>query len=105
MLIAIRVRGDELEAAYLHARVIERELRFVPSLINVRMGTEEGQPEIRIEIDRDRTAAYGIEPRLVAQTVEQYMRGSVATDFVDFDEKVPVVVRGEKAEVGWDGGT
>ncbi len=91
--IAIRVRGDELEAAYLHARVIERELRFVPSLINVRMGTEEGQPEIRIEIDRDRTAAYGIEPRLVAQTVEQYMRGSVATDFVDFDEKVPVVVR------------
>jgi HAE1 family hydrophobic/amphiphilic exporter-1 len=91
--IAIRVRGDELDAAHHHARVIEQELRFVPSLTNVRMGTEEGQPEIRIAIDRDRAAAYGIEPRLVASTVEQYMRGSVATDFVDFDEKVPVVVR------------
>ncbi|MGD2135913.1 MAG: efflux RND transporter permease subunit [Gemmatimonadales bacterium] len=91
--IAMRVRGDELDAAWRHAREVARRLEDVAELTNVRVGTEEGQPEIRVEIDRERAAAYGIEPRLVAQTVEQYMRGQVATDFVDFDERVPVLVR------------
>jgi HAE1 family hydrophobic/amphiphilic exporter-1 len=70
----------------------------VPELANVRLRAEEGQPEIRVEIARDRAAAYGIEPRLIAQTVEQYMRGTVATQYVDFDEKVPVLVRLPEAE-------
>ena len=55
---------------------------------------EEGQPEILVEIDRDRAAAFGIEPRQIAATVEDYMRGSrTDNDFVDFDEKVPVIIR------------
>ena len=91
--IAIRVRGDDLGLAWRHAQLIERRLQSVGSLTNVRLGTEEGQPEIRVEIDRERAANYGVEPRLIAQTVEQYMRGEVATEFVDFDEKVPVLVR------------
>ncbi len=91
--IAIRVRGDDLSLAWRHAQLIERRLQSVGSLTNVRLGTEEGQPEILIEIDRERAANYGVEPRLIAQTVEQYMRGEVATEFVDFDEKVPVLVR------------
>ncbi|MHC4479858.1 MAG: efflux RND transporter permease subunit [Planctomycetota bacterium] len=91
--LAIRVRGDDLPLTWRHARAIEQQLQGVSSLTNVRLGTEEGQPEIWVEIDRERAATYGVEPRLIAQTVEQYMRGEVATDFVDFDEKVPVLVR------------
>jgi len=60
----------------------------------VRLAVEEGQPEILVEIDRDRAAAFGIEPRQIAATVEDYMRGSrTDNDFVDFDEKVPVIIR------------
>ncbi|MDH3457813.1 MAG: efflux RND transporter permease subunit, partial [Gemmatimonadota bacterium] len=91
--LAVRVRSDNLDEAYGHARAIERQLRGLERLTNVALGADEGQPEIRIEIDRERAAAYGIEPRLIAETVEQYMRGEVATEFVDFDEKVPVLVR------------
>jgi len=91
--LAVRVRGDNLAASSAHAAVIVTTLAALPSLTNVRVGTEEGQPEIRIEIDRERAAAYGVEPRAIATTVEQYMRGEIATDFVDFDEKIPVVVR------------
>ncbi len=96
--VAIRVRGDALDAAYQHAREIARRLEAVASVTNVRLGTGEGQPEIRVEIDRERAAAYGIEPRLIATTVEQYMRGEIATDFLDFDEKIPVLVRLPESE-------
>jgi HAE1 family hydrophobic/amphiphilic exporter-1 len=51
-----------------------------------------------VEIDRERAAQFGIDPRKVAETVESYMKGKQATEFVDFDRKVPVVVRLPEAE-------
>lgn len=96
--LAVTIRGDDLDAAWNHARMVERRLGRVPSLANVRLGTDEGQPELRVEIRRDRAAAFGIEPRLVAQTVEDYMRGRRATEFVDFHQKIPVVVRLPEAD-------
>ncbi len=92
--LAVRVRGDDLESAWSHAREVERRLQSVTSLRNVRLAVEAGQPEIIVEIDRERAAAFGVEPRLIATTVEDYMRGSpTQNDYVDFDEKVPIIVR------------
>ncbi len=96
--ISVRVRGEDLDAIWGYARQVERRLQGVSTLRNVRLRAEEGQPEIRVEIARDKAAAYGIEPALIAQTVEQYMRGAVATQYVDFDEKVPVLVRLPESE-------
>jgi HAE1 family hydrophobic/amphiphilic exporter-1 len=96
--LAVRVRGEDLVEALAYAATLTGRLEGEPSLTNVRVGTEQGQPEIRVEIDRERAATYGIEPRRVAQTVEQYMRGEVPTEFVDFNEKVPIVVRLPESE-------
>jgi HAE1 family hydrophobic/amphiphilic exporter-1 len=59
----------------------------------VGLGVELGQPEVRLAVDRDRLASYGLRPADLSGTVEAYMRGSVATEFVAFDRKIPVVVR------------
>ena len=97
--IAVRVRGDELEETWTHARLVEQNLQPLQSLKNVRLAVEEGQPEILVEIDRDRAAAFGVEPRDIAATVEDYMRGSrTDNDFVDFDEKVAVIIRLPEAQ-------
>jgi HAE1 family hydrophobic/amphiphilic exporter-1 len=57
------------------------------------VGTERGQPEIQVEILRDVAARYGIEPRAIAEALEDAMRGNRATEFVDFDRKIGIVVR------------
>jgi HAE1 family hydrophobic/amphiphilic exporter-1 len=90
--LAIRVRGDDIEQSLEYARHLTGKLAAAPELANVRLGTELGQPEIRVEIDRERAAAFGIEPIRIAQTIEKYMLGSRATDLVDFDRKIPIVV-------------
>ncbi|HSR40568.1 MAG TPA: efflux RND transporter permease subunit, partial [Longimicrobiales bacterium] len=87
--IAVRIRGDDLDGALAYAQTLERVLADVPSLSNVRLGVELGQPEIQVEIDRERAAAYGIETRAIAETVERYMLGAEATEFVEFDRKIP----------------
>ncbi len=96
--LAVRVRGDDLDQAFRYARDVSMRLGDVPSLKNVRLSTEEGQPEILVEVDRERAASYAIDPRTIAQTVEQFMRGEEATEFVDFDQRIPVVVRLPEAE-------
>ena len=91
--IAVRVRGDDLDGALAYAERISARLQTDATLANVRVGTELGQPEFQIEIDRDRAAAYGLQPQEIANTIEQYMRGTEATQFVAFDRKIPIVVR------------
>jgi hydrophobic/amphiphilic exporter-1 (mainly G- bacteria), HAE1 family len=91
--LAVRIRGEDLDGALAYAQLLETELGRVPSIRNVRLGMELGQPEVQVEIDRERAAMYGIETRRIAQTVERYMLGATATEFVEFDRKIPVVVR------------
>lgn len=91
--IAVRVRGEDLGAAFAYAEALSGQLAALPALGNVRVGQERGQPQIHVEIDRERAAAYGIDPREIADVIEAYMRGRRATEFVDFDRKIGVIVR------------
>lgn len=91
--LSVRLRGDDLDASLGFAAQVRHRLAAVPSVTNVRVGTEMGEPEMRVEIDRERVAAYGLDPQRVAETVQAYMNGKEATELVDFDRKVPVIVR------------
>jgi HAE1 family hydrophobic/amphiphilic exporter-1 len=91
--IAVRVRSEDLEAALAVAREIEERLFALPMLTGVRIGLLRGQPEIEIEIARERVARHGLTVREVADAIEAYMRGLVATRFVDFDRRIDVLVR------------
>jgi HAE1 family hydrophobic/amphiphilic exporter-1 len=91
--IAVRVRGDDLEAVLDVAEEIENRLTALPMLTGVHVGLLRGQPEIEIEIARERVARHGLTVQQVAGAIEAYMRGLVATRFVDFDRRIDVLVR------------
>jgi HAE1 family hydrophobic/amphiphilic exporter-1 len=91
--ISVRVRSEDLEAAFATAEEVEQRLAALTTVGNVRIGTERGQPQIQVEIDRAACAAFGVDPRVVAETVDRAMRGDRATQFVNFDRKIDVVVR------------
>ncbi|HKJ93130.1 MAG TPA: efflux RND transporter permease subunit [Longimicrobiales bacterium] len=91
--IAVDVRTENLDTAFDVAGKVENRLASLPVLGNVHIGTERGEPQVRIAIDRTACASYGIQPETVAQTVADAMHGDVATRYVDFDQKIPVVVR------------
>jgi len=91
--IAVRVRGDDLDAMLGVAAEIERRLAELPMLAGARVGLLRGQPEIEIAIERERVARHGLTVQQVARAIEAYMRGLVATRFVDFDRRIDVLVR------------
>jgi HAE1 family hydrophobic/amphiphilic exporter-1 len=92
--LAVRVRGENLDSAMAYAGLVSRRLRDVPAVTNVRVGVELGQPEYIVEIDRERAAAFGIDPASVVTVIENAMRGRAsANPFVAFDRKIPIMVR------------
>ncbi|HSM07066.1 MAG TPA: efflux RND transporter permease subunit, partial [Longimicrobiales bacterium] len=90
--IAVRVRGEQLELLLGRAEEVRGRLEGLEFLTNVRVGAQEGTPQVQVEIDRVAAARYGVEPRAVAETVDRALRGDRATEFVDFDRKIDVVV-------------
>jgi HAE1 family hydrophobic/amphiphilic exporter-1 len=54
--VAVRVRGEDLDAALGVAREIEGRLSALPMLTGVRIGLLRGQPEVEIQIERERVA-------------------------------------------------
>lgn len=90
--VSVRVRGEDLNLLMQRAEEVRGRLAGLPMLGNVRVGAEHGTPQIDVEILTERAAQYGIEPSEVAATVDRALRGDRATEFVDFDRKIPVVV-------------
>jgi HAE1 family hydrophobic/amphiphilic exporter-1 len=91
--IAIRIRGQDLEAAFDYADQVALKLSDAPRIANVRVGNERSQPQIGVQVLRDEIHRFGLEAATVANAVDQTMRGILATEFVAFDRKIPVMVR------------
>ena len=91
--IAVRVRGEDMDRTFPFAEAVRDRLSTLAEVRNVRVGTERGQPQFQVSVDREAAANYDVDPQLVANTIETAMRGDLATEYVDFDRKIPVMVR------------
>jgi hydrophobic/amphiphilic exporter-1 (mainly G- bacteria), HAE1 family len=91
--IAVRIRGQNLDETFDYADQVVAALQGASRIMNVRVGSERGQPQVEVQVRRDEIARFGLQSAAVANTVDQAMRGIPATEYVAFDRKVPVVVR------------
>jgi len=90
--VSVRVRGEDLDAMRARADEVARRLTAIEGLGNVRVGTAEGTPQLSVRIDAEAAARYGVDQNAIARTIENSLRGVIATEYVDFDRKINVVV-------------
>jgi HAE1 family hydrophobic/amphiphilic exporter-1 len=92
--LAVRIQGDELADLVAVAESAKARLVGLPELRDVRVGMQLGQPELEIEVDRDRAARYGLSVYDVASTIESYLRGLPTSEpFTEFSEKLEIRVQ------------
>ena len=91
--IAVRLFGLVLEDMHNFAEEVSERLSQVTEIRNVRVGSERGKPQFQVTIDPEAAARYRIAPQAIANTISTAMLGSRATEFIDFDRKIPVMVR------------
>ncbi len=91
--LALEIRGHDLN----DARRVSQEARSImegtPGIADVRIGREEGRPEISIRVDRPKAALLGFSVTSVANTIQTNVAGTQAAFFRERGNEYPIVVR------------
>jgi cobalt-zinc-cadmium resistance protein CzcA len=92
---AIKIIGPDLGVLHRLSEQIRRVVESVPGIKDVAVPPLVGQPTIRIDIDRDRAARYGLSPGDVNTTIQAAVGGQAAGDLYEqgSDRHFPMKVR------------
>lgn len=81
--VVVEIRGYNLEVSSKLAQEVVDLMKAVPGTRDVKISREEGLPEYRIEIDRDRASALGLSLAQIGGTIGAQMGGEVASLYRD----------------------
>jgi cobalt-zinc-cadmium resistance protein CzcA len=92
---AIKISGPDLATLHKLSVEIRRVLQDVPGIKDIAVPPLLGQPTIRIDIDRERAARYGLSPGDINATIQAAVGGQVAGDVYEegSDRHFPMLVR------------
>ncbi|MBF0693740.1 MAG: efflux RND transporter permease subunit [Flavobacterium sp.] len=79
--ISLTVTGPDLESVMKFAYEAEAQLRKIEGATGVELSTEEGSPEVAVQIDRDKMAALGLTLQNVGSTMQIAFSGNTDAKF------------------------
>jgi HAE1 family hydrophobic/amphiphilic exporter-1 len=79
--ISVEIKGSDLARLDAIAQDLIRRIEQVPGTAEVSGSLQKGGPELRIRLDRDKAAAYGVNTALVSRAVQTAFMGTVATRY------------------------
>ena len=79
--IALVVTGSNLESAMQFAEIAKSELEQIKGSSEVKLTTEAGNPEINVQVDRDKMAALGLNLQTVGLTMQTAFSGNTDGKF------------------------
>jgi cobalt-zinc-cadmium resistance protein CzcA len=91
--VAVKVFGDDLSVLRKNGQQIERILAGIPGAEDVKLEQTAGLPLIRVQVDRQRAARYGMPVRHILEAVESIRAGREAGSVFEGQRRFPLVVR------------
>ncbi|HTH94796.1 MAG TPA: CusA/CzcA family heavy metal efflux RND transporter, partial [Rhodocyclaceae bacterium] len=91
--VAIKVFGDDMATMNEAANAISNDLKKIPGASEVKVEQTTGLPMLTVNIDRDKTARYGLNVADVQESVAIAIGGQVAGTLFEGDRRFGIVVR------------
>lgn len=91
--IEVKIFGEDLATLERLGNDLAAQLSRLPGLVNVDSSYQRTAPELRVEVDRVRAAALGLDVGEVGRTVRTAVGGTVATRLTEQDREFDVRVR------------
>ncbi|HLX12320.1 MAG TPA: efflux RND transporter permease subunit, partial [Bacteroidota bacterium] len=91
--IQLVVSGSDVDSVYSAAAIVEDIVKGVPGTADVRLSSEEGKPETRIEINREQMAALGLSVADVGSALRIALTGDDDSKFRDGPNEYPIDIR------------
>ena len=96
--LALEIRGHDLDDSRRVAQEARSVMENTPGVADVRIGREEGRPEISIRVDRPKAALFGLSVTGVAETIQTNVAGTQAAFYRERGNEYPIVVRLREAD-------
>jgi hydrophobe/amphiphile efflux-1 (HAE1) family protein len=79
--LGLIVTGPNVESAMKFAKLAEAELKTIPGTTEIKLTVEDGNPEINVQVDRDKMAALGLTLQTVGGTMQTAYSGNTDGKF------------------------
>ncbi|WP_336514912.1 efflux RND transporter permease subunit [Pollutibacter soli] len=94
--LALVVTGPELDSVTKFANAAMAELRTIPGATEMRLSVESGNPEISVQVDRDKMASLGLSLATVGSTMQTAFSGNTNGKFRQGEYEYDINIRYEK---------
>ncbi len=92
-LVRVEVASTQTQLGERWADTVRNRLRTLATLTDVRDAFASTQPQVEIQLERDRMAERGITPQAIGDALAGGLGGIKATDFRETDKRTPITVR------------
>ncbi len=90
--LIVQIYGFDQDIKRALASQVMTELNDIDGIVNVFSSADQGRPELRVEMDRERIARVGMTTSQVATSLSNAVQGATATTFVDQGIEFQVLV-------------
>ena len=94
--VQIEIIGNSFEDTDAVARELRQAMEKIPGAVDVTISRQLNRPEIRIQVDREKAGALGIDMNTVAASLRTYIEGQSATKYREKGETYDIYVRLEE---------
>lgn len=91
--IAVKIHGPDLAKLRAYAAQAEGAMRGVAGLVDLQVEKQVLIPQVKIEVNRERAALYGIQPGELATRLEAGLNGRVVGQVLEGTRTIDLVVR------------
>jgi HME family heavy-metal exporter len=91
--IVLKIFGDDLEALRRLSETARQQLAAIPGVVDLQVEKQVLLPQLRIQVDYERAALYGLTPATVTQALEALSNGRRVSQIVEGNRRFDVVVR------------
>jgi Cu/Ag efflux pump CusA len=91
--VVLKIFGEDLETLRRLAETARQQLATVPGLVDLQIEKQVMIPQLRIQVDYERAALYGLTPAAVTQALETLANGRRVSQIVDGNRRFDVVMR------------
>jgi HAE1 family hydrophobic/amphiphilic exporter-1 len=94
--VEVEVEGNDLEELRRISSGVEEAMREIAGLADIQRSARIGNPEVRIEFDRDRLARFGLDVSTAANVVQAKLLGNIPTRLSEGDTRYDIRVRADR---------
>jgi HME family heavy-metal exporter len=91
--VAVKIFGDDLDTMRSLAEGLRDRLARIPGMADLQVEKQVRNPQLRVDVDHERAALYGLTPAAVTEALATLSNGRTVSQIVEGNRRFDVVIR------------